>query len=92
MPPIQMGPLRPIAAIDNRVSRPVDSPGAGPLRAALARPSLIASDTLDPGAPPVDAERVAQIRRALESGTYPLLPTRTADAVIAVGHLLRNPK
>jgi negative regulator of flagellin synthesis FlgM len=32
---------------------------------------------------PVDAERVAQIRAALRDGTYPLVPTRIADAIIA---------
>lgn len=37
---------------------------------------------------PVDAERVAQIRGALRDGTYPLLPTRTADAMIAARMLL----
>lgn len=34
-------------------------------------------------APPVDAERVAEIRKALRDGTYPLVPTRIVDAMIA---------
>ncbi|MBX7481894.1 flagellar biosynthesis anti-sigma factor FlgM [Qipengyuania qiaonensis] len=34
---------------------------------------------------PVDHERVAEIRKALESGTYPLIPTKIADAIIAAG-------
>lgn len=38
---------------------------------------------LDPSAPPVDADRVAQIRKALQEGTYPLVPTKVADAIIA---------
>ena len=33
--------------------------------------------------PPVDAERVAEIRKALQDGSYPLVPTRIADAMIA---------
>lgn len=33
--------------------------------------------------PPVDAERVAQIRKALTDGSYPLLPAKIADAMIA---------
>lgn len=37
---------------------------------------------------PVDTERVAQIRGALKDGTYPLLPMRTADAMIAARMLL----
>lgn len=39
---------------------------------------------------PVDAERVAAIRQAVEEGSYPLIPTRIADAMIAAGYLLRT--
>lgn len=40
------------------------------------------------GNPAVDAERVAEIRRALKSGDYPVIPTRIADAMIAAKLLL----
>lgn len=33
--------------------------------------------------PPVDSARVSQIRAAIESGTYPVVPARIADAMIA---------
>ena len=33
--------------------------------------------------PPVDTERVAQIRKALSNGSYPLLPVKIVDAMIA---------
>ena len=33
--------------------------------------------------PPVDNDRVAEIRSALRDGTYPLVPTKIADAMIA---------
>lgn len=33
----------------------------------------------------VDRDRVDQIRKALETGTYPLIPTKIADAMIAAG-------
>ena len=33
--------------------------------------------------PPVDAERVVQIRKALAAGSYPLLPVKIVDAMIA---------
>ncbi len=36
-------------------------------------------------AAPVDADRVSQIRKAIEDGTYPLLPTEIADGIIAAG-------
>jgi negative regulator of flagellin synthesis FlgM len=39
---------------------------------------------------PVDAERVAEIRRAIEQGRYPVIPMRIADAMIAAGLLLRT--
>jgi negative regulator of flagellin synthesis FlgM len=32
---------------------------------------------------PVDHERVAQIREALRDGTYPIVPAKIADALIA---------
>ena len=32
---------------------------------------------------PVDSERVAEIRKALEEGKYPLVPAKIADALIA---------
>ncbi|MEP1422169.1 MAG: flagellar biosynthesis anti-sigma factor FlgM [Erythrobacter sp.] len=33
--------------------------------------------------PPVDTDRVAQIRDALREGSYPLVPAKIADAMIA---------
>lgn len=32
---------------------------------------------------PVDTDRVAEIRSALRDGTYPVVPARIADAIIA---------
>jgi len=39
--------------------------------------------------PPVDQDRVTEIRRAIESGRYPVVPAKIADAMIAAGLLLR---
>jgi negative regulator of flagellin synthesis FlgM len=50
------------------------------------------SDAVKAGSAPVDAERVATIRHAIETGKYPILPTRIADAMIAAGMLLRTPQ
>ena len=36
-------------------------------------------------AAPIDADRVAEIRKAIETGTYPLIPTEIADGIIAAG-------
>lgn len=49
-------------------------------------------DTIDPGEIPVDAERVAAIRKAIDQGTYPIIPTTVADAIIAAGLILRIAK
>ena len=38
---------------------------------------------VDAGEPPVDTDRVSEIRAALKDGTYPILPARIADAMIA---------
>lgn len=34
--------------------------------------------------PPVDAERVARIRRAIEDGKFPIYPTTIADRLLAL--------
>ena len=34
--------------------------------------------------PPVDAERSAQIRAAVQAGTFPILPARIADQLVAL--------
>lgn len=47
-------------------------------------------EPLDVGEVPVDGERVGEIRKAIRNGTYPLLPTKVADAIIAAGILLRT--
>lgn len=39
--------------------------------------------SVDPATPPIDPERVQQIRQALRDGSYPLVPTKIVDAMIA---------
>lgn len=97
MPPIEFGPTGPqparaVGAVEARNVRP----GAGqPERQPAATsdaPTVLRSDALDPGAPPVDAERVLEIRKAIDQGNYPVIPMRVADAMIAAGMLLRSGK
>jgi negative regulator of flagellin synthesis FlgM len=52
----------------------------------------VTAATNDAAAPPVDAERVAQIRSALQDGSYPLVPTKIADAMIAAQVSLSLPE
>ncbi|MBS0481429.1 MAG: flagellar biosynthesis anti-sigma factor FlgM [Proteobacteria bacterium] len=54
--------------------------------------TVVRGAALDPGEAPIDADRVTAIRRAIEQGTYPVIPTRVADAMIAAGLLLRERK
>ena len=57
---------------------------------ASANSAMRRSAALDAGPPPVDFERIAQIRKAIERGHYPVVPMRVADAMIAAGMLLRS--
>ena len=54
--------------------------------------SLEISDASEAISPPVDAERVAQIRDALRDGSYPLVPAKIADAMIAAQVSLSLPE
>lgn len=106
MPPIETGPARALTAISARVARNAGGetlPGANGVAAAskaavqgesasIAGATVETTEALDPGAPPVDADRVEMIRKAVESGKYPVVPAKIADAMIAAGVLLRNGK
>ena len=90
MPPIHFGPALPISAVDNRPIRTAPGGNVRAQKTASSSPGLVRSDALDPGAPPVDVERINLIRKAVEAGTYPIVPARVADAMIAAGLLLRS--
>ena len=63
-----------------RASQPAPATSA----AAPAAPTLagIARDMA--ASPPVDTDRVAQIKAAIASGTYPILPETIADRLTAL--------
>lgn len=92
MPPIELGPARPISAIDAGTVRAAAGGSAKAERTPRPEAAMVQGDVLDPGAAPVDAERVEVIRKAIENNTYPILPAKVADAMIAAGILLRTPK
>ena len=69
---------------------PQDTTRVVPLQAVRApQPAVVAETSARETAkalaakPPVDAERVQQIRRALQEGRYPLVPAKIADRMIA---------
>ncbi len=72
------------AQVEPRASRDAaradTRPTNGPSRPGVA---LEIGATIDVASAPVDTDRVDQIRKALQDGTYPLVPARIADAIIA---------
>lgn len=90
MPPIEMGPARPIGAVDVRIAR--QAGGYRETAKSTGEPSsaVVLSDALAPGEAPVDTDRVEVIKKAIESGQYPVFPAKIADAMIAAGLLLRK--
>lgn len=66
--------------------------GAARTPAPAAGISLEVTPAVDAATPPVDAERVQQIRAALRDGSYPLVPTKIVDAMIAAQVSLALPE
>ena len=64
--------------------------GQGPQASQVSGVQATVPAALDAGQPPVDPERVAELKRAIEKGDYPLVPARIADALIAAGMLLQK--
>ena len=56
---------------------------AGTVVAGKPGVAIEVSSAIDTATPPVETERVEQIRKALQDGTYPLVPAKVADAIIA---------
>lgn len=98
MPPIETRLTSPIGRVEavslnGRSARVGGSSSDKTAKAQTADADVVAlGDTLDPGQVPVDGDRVTAIRKALEDGTYPILPTTVADAIIAAGLILRTAK
>ena len=69
-------------------ARPGDPNAAQGAGAPLPGVSVETTGTPSAGEAPVDNERVAAIRSALQQGTYPLKPAEIADAIIAARLML----
>jgi negative regulator of flagellin synthesis FlgM len=105
MSSFEIGASRPVSAVPGAGQVSTVGAGGKPVQtetvaeapkaaaaAAAAAPQVETSDAVKAGAAPVDQERVHTIRHAIETGTYPVLPAKIADAMIAAGMLLRSPK
>ena len=90
MPPIEMGPARPIGAIDVRIARQAGGFRETAKSTGEQNSAVALSDALAPGEAPVDTDRVDVIKKAVETGQYPVFPAKIADAMIAAGLLLRK--
>ena len=82
--------MKPGAVPDRRpatlepVARPVPTPPVSREAGSVpAEPGIAAVARAMASAPPVDLERVAQIKRALEEGRFPIVPAKIADRLIA---------
>jgi negative regulator of flagellin synthesis FlgM len=75
---VRLTPTTPVAAAKGpaaeapRPERRVAEPSLGTLARSMA------------ASPPVDADRVAKIKRAIQTGTFPILPATVADRLIAL--------
>jgi len=72
----RVAPVAPAAPLE--VAKPVSSEVAPVESTAAALSSSMAAK------PPVDAERVAKIRKAIEDGKFPIYPTTIADRLLAL--------
>ncbi|MEO0032281.1 MAG: flagellar biosynthesis anti-sigma factor FlgM [Pseudomonadota bacterium] len=101
MSSFEIGAPRPVGAIQVKTVAATQAPSA-PAEAQATPASTPAStsaaaqvetsDAVKAGSPPIDTDRVTKIRHAIETGTYPVLPAKIADAMIAAGMLLRSPQ
>lgn len=71
--PVSVGAAAAVAA-----ARPVESEAKSVESAAAEISQAMASEA------PVDAERVARIRKAIEDGRFPLVPSTIADRLLAL--------
>jgi negative regulator of flagellin synthesis FlgM len=60
--------------------------------ASTAAPAVVTDTSSVAGAIPQDSDRVAAIKKAIEQGQYPIVPTKIGDAMIAASMLWRSPK
>ena len=98
MPSIELNKLagisaaRALSASDRTAIEARSAAAAAPSQAPTAGISVEVSAASDAATPPVDAERVTEIRNALRDGSYPLVPTKIADAMIAAQVSLSLPQ
>lgn len=92
--------MKPVDAISPNVvskvlsaahARDVSRDSAAPA-GAKAQSTVSLSAAATKAEPPVDIERVREIRNAIQQNRYPVIPAQIADAIIAAPYLLNVAK
>jgi negative regulator of flagellin synthesis FlgM len=73
-------------------ARAPGKPGTAPAASVGISLEVSGLAAAEAASPPVDAERVGQIKAALRDGSYPLVPTKIVDAMIAAQVSLSLPE
>ena len=95
---LEAGAVRSISTADSRATPSVDTSTAAVATtstnasATAQSAAVVATTSFSAGSAPVDTDRVASIRKAIQSGNYPIIPTKIGDAMIAAGLMLRGAK
>jgi negative regulator of flagellin synthesis FlgM len=95
MSSFEIGASRPVGAVQVSATAPAANPqvaggAVSGTAAASAAPEVSTSLTTGAGTVPVDQDRVNQIRDAVQNGSYPVIPAKIGDAMIAAGMMLRK--
>lgn len=99
MASFEIGASRPVGAVQLSTVQPATQPAAAtdststtptPTAQTSAAAQVQTSLAVSAGTAPVDQTRVDEIRKAVQNGTYPVIPTRISDAMIAAGMMLRK--
>ena len=92
MKPIEINPIARSRPVGTDAARTISDARVRPGSADTPQPEpgmVTRSDALSAGpTPPVNTDRVTQIRTAIKDGSYPLVPTKVADAMIAASYML----
>ena len=70
--------------LELRAAPPIPSPANPPETAVPDMARLSGLTAALAAKPPVDADRVQQIKRAIANGAFPILPATVADRLLAV--------
>jgi negative regulator of flagellin synthesis FlgM len=92
-PKLEVNTVRPVGATGAGAVAPEPAPAAASpqvsAQVAAQAATQVSTTALNAGKMPVDNDRVSTIKKAIESGSYPVVPAQISDAMIAAGMLLR---